>query len=265
VLGPAPGAHSFAGSCATKGDATFTPPAGDIPAPLAYAYEGPGTCTGTLDGRELRDVAVTMRHSGRAEGSCNGARTVAPGRGTLTFADGTVIGYTLEFASTGTEVDARFFGERSGEAPGHGTFKNDRTPSDVGAQCAQGTAARVPLDFALETESPLVSDPPRGGGDAGGGAGSPGGGAPRARRLRVAVTPARVRAGRRTRFAIRVLTGDHRPVRGALVTLAGRRTRTDATGRARLVATVRRSGRVVARASKAGFASGRVAVTARRR
>jgi hypothetical protein len=73
-------------------------------------------------------------------------------------------------------------------------------------------------------------------------------------RIRLRVTPRRVRAGRRTRFtfvATAPRDGQVQPVPGALVRLGSRRARTDRRGRARIVARLRggaafRTGRVSA-------------------
>jgi uncharacterized protein YkwD len=61
--------------------------------------------------------------------------------------------------------------------------------------------------------------------------------------LRVSVRPARARSGRRTRFRFVVTvsgSGAGRAVRGATVSFASRRARTDARGRATIVAVLRR-------------------------
>ena len=73
-----------------------------------------------------------------------------------------------------------------------------------------------------------------------------------AARLRLRVSPRRVPAGTRTRFAFRV-TAEGRPLSGATVRLAGARTRTNARGRARLRLRLRRARAYTARASKDGL------------
>ncbi|HEX8053353.1 MAG TPA: alpha/beta hydrolase [Thermoleophilaceae bacterium] len=77
-------------------------------------------------------------------------------------------------------------------------------------------------------------------------------------KIRLRVTPRHPRRGRRTRFRVRVVVGEaRRPLPGALVTLLGRRARTDAAGRAQLVATPRATGLVKATALKESLLAGR--------
>jgi len=104
----------------------------------------------------------------------------------------------------------------------------------------------------------------------------------RLRRIRLTVTPSRVRAGRRVRFRFRAVVrsndavaprircsgarsrraqackSSHRvvPVRRALIRFAGRRLRTDGSGRATRVLRLRRPGRRVARATRSGLRPG---------
>jgi hypothetical protein len=82
-------------------------------------------------------------------------------------------------------------------------------------------------------------------------------------RLRLSVRPRRATVSRRTVFRFRVRRGS-RPVRGARVRFAGRRARTGAKGRARIVARLHRAGRYRARAVKRGMRPARVSVLARR-
>jgi hypothetical protein len=156
------GAHSkldsFSGSCSVQGTAYFTPPATTTQQMLAVRYDASGTCSGTLNRRSVSSAPVRMHHTARSEGSCLRARTTAPGQGAITFADGTTIRYTIEFSSVLTEVEFAFYGKRSGSAAGHGTFLTERTPPDIGLQCAGEGAAEVPLDISLTTDSPLVSE-----------------------------------------------------------------------------------------------------------
>jgi polyvinyl alcohol dehydrogenase (cytochrome) len=84
-------------------------------------------------------------------------------------------------------------------------------------------------------------------------------------RLRVRVRPRRVRAGRRVRFRFTVRSLSGFPVARARVHFAGKRTRTNSAGRARIVVRLRQAGRRKARVSKAGYARRRATVSVRRR
>lgn len=86
-------------------------------------------------------------------------------------------------------------------------------------------------------------------------------------RLGLAVTPRRVRAGRRTRFTLRASAPDARCAAGATVRFAGRTAQTDDSGRATIKARFRRAGLRHARVSKPGCvgASTRVRVLPPRR
>ena len=80
-------------------------------------------------------------------------------------------------------------------------------------------------------------------------------------RIKVAVSPRRVRAARRTRFRVRAWVGPARqPVAGALVTVAGRRGRTDDRGHATLIAQPRAVGLIKATATKASLTPGRKSI-----
>ena len=81
--------------------------------------------------------------------------------------------------------------------------------------------------------------------------------------IRLTVTPRRVIAGRKTRFAFRasaVVVGRREWVRGARISFAGVRLSTDKGGRARVTARLRRTGRRVARATAPSLRSGRATV-----
>jgi polyvinyl alcohol dehydrogenase (cytochrome) len=105
-------------------------------------------------------------------------------------------------------------------------------------------------------------------GDTSGSAAAPGqggGGATPARpRLRLSVTPRRVRVGRRVAFRFRVRSGS-RPVVGATVRFAGKRATTNTTGRARIVAVMHRTGGHRARAGRFGYRTAGATVRALRR
>jgi hypothetical protein len=256
LLFDSPNADSFAGTCSLQGDVTFDPPATNTPTPLTYTYDAAGTCTGTVNGREVEDAPVDLHQSGRADGACTRAHTTSPGVGTMKFADGTTIRYTLDFSFVATEGTAELYGDRSGYARAQATFATQRTPNDVALQCAGAGAEVVPMDAKFTTETPLVSDRPGGG---------PGPKPADGRKpLRLAVTPRAVRAGRRTAFQFRVTTAQGRPVARARIRFAGRRLRTNRAGRARVTTTLRRAGRHRARATKRGFRPARVTVRARR-
>ena len=91
----------------------------------------------------------------------------------------------------------------------------------------RGAAPPPRQTVARTTGGDVVNACPLAGG-AGTGAGNSGTAAPR---MRVRVAPRRLRAGRRTRFRVRV-TSRGRPVRGAKVRFAGRTRRTGRRGRA---------------------------------
>jgi hypothetical protein len=256
LLGPARRGeelHSFAGSCSLEGTNTFTPPATNTKQPLTVRYDASGTCTGTLDGREVTDAPVTLRSLARSNpGSCPEARTTTPGQGAITFRDGTTIRNTFDFTSRLTEVDLTMYGERSGSARAPATFRTQRRDPDVAMKCAGEGAETVPMDMTIRTVSPLVSsDRSRGRGA-------------RGRRLRLSVRPRSVRAGRETTLAFRVVTAQRRRrVVGALVRFGGRRVRTGRRGRARIVVTLHRPGQRSARASKRGFRPARATIRVR--
>ena len=154
--GAAGSRDSFEGSCSVQGDATFSPRVTNTLQPLTTGYYGTGTCSGALNGRSLSDAPVVMQSIARANGSCPRAESIRPGRGSITFADGTRIRYSVEFSSVLTEVVFSFEGARSGSATGRGTFLTDRTPPDVAARCAGEGVESTPLDIMLATDSPLV-------------------------------------------------------------------------------------------------------------
>ena len=84
-------------------------------------------------------------------------------------------------------------------------------------------------------------------------------------RLRLSVTPRRVRQGRRVRFRFVARTGGGARVQGARIRFAGRRVRTNSRGRATMRVRFRRGGPRVARARRPGYRAGRVTVRVTRR
>ncbi len=258
---------AFDGRCAFAATVTFSPPATNAQQRLDVTTRGPGTCTGTLNGRAIEDVPVTIEQRVReVDGSCVRARTTQPGEGAIAFPDGTRIRYTVDFAFTLTEGTFELYGTRSGFAGGSGTFATERTPPDVAAQCGGAGLREAPLDIRIETDAPLTSArnapaagtaPPKADPDRDL-AGAP-------ERLRLIASPRRVRAGHRTRFTFRVVTPKGTPVAGARVTFAGRHARTRPSGRARITVRLRRPGRRTARATKPGHRADTATVRVGRR
>jgi hypothetical protein len=153
---------TFEGSCSLKGTVIFEPGATVVRQPLTYDFTGEGTCSGKLNGRDITDEAVASHQFGDAEGSCLQAETTRPGTGELTFSNGELLTYSLEFVYTFPETDFTWQGSRSGRARGTGTFRTDRTPPDTTARCATPDgAAEVPMDVTIETETLMVSSAKR--------------------------------------------------------------------------------------------------------
>jgi hypothetical protein len=160
LLGPPrPGEQldRFSGSCSLQGSNAFSPPITNTQQMLSLSYDGSGTCSGTLNGRDVSNAPVRMHNTGTSDGSCLRARTLAPAKGAITFPDGTTIRYTFDFTFVLSEGDITFYGQRSGTAHGHGSFVTQRTPSDVTLKCGGEGEKELPLDITLTTDSPLVS------------------------------------------------------------------------------------------------------------
>jgi hypothetical protein len=154
---PAKKLHSFAGSCSLQGTSTQDPPLTNTQQRVSFSADLSGTCSGTLDGRNVSNAPVTAHNAGQADASCLQSRTTEPGTGAITFADGITIRYTFEFTFVLTEGDVTFHGKRSGVARGHISFATQRTPPDAAQKCAGEGNAELPLDITLTTDSPLVS------------------------------------------------------------------------------------------------------------
>jgi hypothetical protein len=152
------GPNSFEGSCSFEGTARFSPPATNTQQSLDVSYDATGTCSGTLNGRTITSSPVNLHQAVRdVDGSCQHADTTRPGRGALTFADGTTISYSFEFHFPSAVGTFTFRGTRSGTAHGAGSLLTPRTPSDVLQRCAGEGVAATPLDASLVTDGPLVS------------------------------------------------------------------------------------------------------------
>jgi hypothetical protein len=143
----------FDGSCSVQGTVTFSPPATNAQQSLDVVYEARGTCSGTLDGRQLSNAPVRMRNAARrVDGSCMHADTTHPGHAAIVFADGTTVRFGSEFHFVGTEGEFTLRSERWGSAHGHGSFLTTRTPPDIALQCAGEGAREAPLDVSLATD-----------------------------------------------------------------------------------------------------------------
>jgi hypothetical protein len=150
--------NSFSGSCSVQGTVYFTPPATNTQQMLNVSYDAGGTCSGTLNGRNVSNTPVSLRHAARAvDGSCMHASTTEPGYGAIKFGGGTTIRYSFEFDFVLTDGTFAIQGQRSGSAQGTGTFLTERTPPDLALQCAGAGASEAPMDMSLTTDSPLVS------------------------------------------------------------------------------------------------------------
>lgn len=153
---------SFAGGCELTGTSRFSPPATNARQALTVSYRATGVCTGTLNGKAVTDVPVSVRNLARnVDGSCPVADTTQPGTGVLMFAGGAVIRIRFEFHFVGTDGTFTFSGRRSGAGHGTGSFLTPRTSPEVVADCAGSGAEAAPLDVSLETDSPLVSRRPK--------------------------------------------------------------------------------------------------------
>ena len=149
--------HSFAGSCSLQGTSTQDPPLTNTQQRVSVSADFSGACSGTLDGRNVSNAPVRSQIAAQADASCLQARTIEPGSGAISFADGTTIRFSFEFTFVFTEGDLTFQGKRSGSAHGHASFLTDRTPPDTASKCAGEGIAEAPLDATLTTDSPLVS------------------------------------------------------------------------------------------------------------
>jgi hypothetical protein len=148
---------AFAGSCSLQGTVHFSPGASVRNQPLRYDYPATGTCTGTLNRRHLDGAAVRWHSWGRSHGSCAAAATTIPGRARLTLPGGRSVHLTVDFTSSGTEIDFGFYGARSGMATGHGTFLTQRSDAGPVTGCVGSGATRVPMDVTLTTQTTLTS------------------------------------------------------------------------------------------------------------
>lgn len=150
--------QSFGGSCSLQGDVTFNPPATNSQRPTAYSYDAIGTCTGTVNGHAVSNAPIHLHQAGHADASCVQALAFPPGVGAFTFADGSRIGYTLDFSSELTELDGTAYGTRSGAANGHGSFLTQRSSPTITLDCGGAGLKKAPMDMNFSTQgAPMIS------------------------------------------------------------------------------------------------------------
>src|SRR5947209_13271022 len=149
--------NSLSGSGSLQGTNNFPPAAHNSQQALTIDYRGTGTCSGTLDGRNVSNAAVTVHNWGHSVGGCSSATTTSPAQGVMTFPNRTSILYTFTFHFVATEGVMNFSGQRSGSALGRGTFLTPQTPPDTTQKCAGSGVSSLPLDITMVTNSPLVS------------------------------------------------------------------------------------------------------------
>lgn len=149
---------SFEGACSFQGTVRFSPPATNTQQSLTVVYDGPGTCSGRLNGKTVSNAPVVAHNSARdVNGSCVRADTTEPTSGWIRFGNGATVRFSSEFHFVGTNGTFTIHGQRSGSAHGTGSFLTTRTPPTVALECAGSGAPEAPLDISLVTDSPLVS------------------------------------------------------------------------------------------------------------
>lgn len=174
-LAPASAAqHSFEGSCAGVGVATFDP-MGVVPDPTfsaSFSYRGRGRCMGTLDGRPLPQGGAPVRVISRGPKpghSCEagldpGARwalTFYPRRSTRGAASRARSPRPRTIVGTMDVIDAlrgqviSIYGQTSGVAVDHGQAQGH---SETLAACLHGEVTSGIMTMQLDTVTPLVSD-----------------------------------------------------------------------------------------------------------
>lgn len=154
------------------------------------------------------------------------------------------------------QVRIGYFFPRSSAEVGVGTASRLTGPLAqlLGGETAQALGLLVHLDFQAEVTAdapatrPHSTPPP------------PGRAQPA---IRLTVRPEHGRTSRRFRLRLRA-TAAGRPVAGAAIRLAGRRTRTDSRGRATLTVRLRRPGRHTAIATADGLRPGRASIRVKR-
>jgi hypothetical protein len=149
---------SFEGACSFQGTVRFSPPATNSQQSLRVVYDGPGTCSGRLNGKSVSNAPVVAHNAARdVNGSCVRADTTEPTSGWIRFGSGATVRFSSQFHFVGTNGTFTIHGQRSGSAHGTGSFLTTRTPPTVALECAGSGAPEAPLDISLVTDSPLLS------------------------------------------------------------------------------------------------------------
>jgi hypothetical protein len=134
-----PAAETFAGECELSGTARHQPPLTQEPAPTKVRGRFSGTCSGELTGqdgrtRQLEDARATYRARGLGELSCLGG--VATGAGSLTFAGGHEIEFTLTERRPAPGVAVvTLEGATGGWATVLGTVSSSEDPAEINERC----------------------------------------------------------------------------------------------------------------------------------
>lgn len=184
AIGAAPASAAtatFSGTCAITGKSTFDPPLTGSQGPVTYDFKsGPpadgaedGTkCSGMLNGKSVTDAPAVAAVKGDGNLSCDMGESTSPGKGSLTFADGSVFLFDFTFTSILTEVDfVAKYGDT--ETTGHASFLSYAGPTTP-IDCSPAGGGVKELGFEATTEEgskPIQGTKP----DSGGG-GSPEGG-----------------------------------------------------------------------------------------
>ena len=160
----APGAAAetatFSGTCAITGVSTFDPPLTSSHQVIEYDFKsGPPaadaadatTCSGTLNGASVSDMPVKAQVSGEGDLSCSSGTSLAPGKGSLEFPDGSTFPFDFSFTAVATEVDftAAFAGGE--QATGHASFLHYAPPTSV-FDCGPAGGGLSALGFDATTD-----------------------------------------------------------------------------------------------------------------
>jgi len=145
--------NSFDGSCRLTGVLEFDQPLGMQPITTTFADSATGTCTGRLNGSDVRDIPVVNVVTGTATASCGAgeAHTVD----TLIFAGRWRIGIFTDSDFALTQGVAHTRGAVSGESVEHVDLLPYADQALLG-KCAAGALYDARYDLMARTITPLV-------------------------------------------------------------------------------------------------------------